>query len=409
MTVGSYSHDYRLPVATSCGQGYAGSISEKTWSGTDYPKVIPTYTSQYYWDDFRKKYRVKRWRNQLPKRARTEEHPYDVSWNRSTDPLMNWYSAYWQQWYTGTMASCWGGVTEPTMWSTGDDNILYGKLREKVAGSDFNAAVFLAEGHQSLQMITTAARRIAASWKFASRGNWLAAERALVGSRIAPRPGLRPDSRVVASNWLELQYGWLPLLSDAESGAKFLAHLCEVPFQHVVRVQRHKTYALGTFGSAFTFAKGSSVYQKSIKAILKEVDVVKLSGLSDPLSVVWEKLPYSFVADWFIPIGSFLANRGLSQALKGTFVISTKRRVTGAGIASLNADRVVSPNYRYDRGWFKREISTTLPVPLPGVKPLNEALSWRHAANAVALLTQVVTTNKMVDLKNTLFSGHETE
>jgi hypothetical protein len=135
-------------------------------------------------------------------------------------------------------------------------------------------------------------------------------------------------------------------------------------------------------------------HRKGITCTLKEVDVVGLSGLKDPLSVAWELLPYSFVADWFIPIGDFLQARGLSQALTGSFVSSTKEVAYGYNLHVTEPDpqpwwvktqtKTIS-----ELGYFERAIGITLEVPLPTAKPLMDVPSWKRAANAVALLSQL--------------------
>lgn len=104
-------------------------------------------------------------------------------------------------------------------------------------------------------------------------------------------------------------------------------------------------------------------------------------------SVAWELTPWSFVVDWFIPIGDWLTARGHAQGLKGTFITSDKKTGvanTPTGDFTLNQYTWISPCYRHIV--FDRTISFVLGVPMPTLKPLAKAASWRHCANAVALL-----------------------
>lgn len=277
-------------------------------------------------------------------------------------------------------------------WSTNDDLAMIGKLRERVAGSDFNAGVFLGEGHQSLKTIADAAFRIRNAILDLRRGNIYQAARALSSTR--PPQGGVSLRKSTSSNWLELQYGWLPLLQDCESAAKFLAHHFSVPLQHVVRVSREQSGGHIDNKSGGISLTNQRLYTRvSIKAVLKEKDVVALSGLLDPLSVIWETLPYSFVIDWFIPIGNFLQARGLAQSLTGTFVTSKKQYASYSGCS------IDSPNPCFrnpdlsgcsgEDVTFTRTVSSSLAIPLPSVKPLNQVTSWKHCANAVALLLQL--------------------
>jgi len=292
-------------------------------------------------------------------------------------------------WRTTTHLGAFGTpVTYPT-WSSDDDIALLGKLREKIAGSSFNAGVSLGESKEALHLIFNSANRIARSLHALKRGNFHAAARELSDLQGVPRSRARKGPKRVADQWLELQYGWLPLLNDAKEGAEFLAHLHSYPSQQVVRVSRQAKQETQGWKSAMYDSKSTMFDRKTIKAILTEVDTVALAGLTDPLSVAWELLPYSFVADWFIPIGNYLSARGLAQSITGTFVITQTRKLHLKLV-----DGRWDPSWEFkDTGdWFwkltetSRTISNSLQVPTPTIKPLSKIVGWRHAANAVALL-----------------------
>lgn len=404
MTTGSQNNNQiRSIVGPYSGYTRAvGTRFSKAWSGDDYYApgrpldVIAWYPPQPVF----KKGRLvayKRPRPVLarpPKRKRTtEEHAYSVDFLTETHGLViekqigypvtdNSTSAY-----LGVGAIDWG-------WTSNDDLLLAGKLREAVVGSDFNAGVFLAEGRTACEMIANSARRIARSLLYLKKGRFPQAIRSLTDHwpRAQSKELLALSRRkTLANNWLELQYGWMPLLQDAKSGAEFLAHHFSVPLQMTLRVSRRSRGGsfITTSPTNANYADSVCFRRTSIKAVLKERDVIQLSGLVDPLSVAWELVPYSFVIDWFIPIGNYLAARGLAQGLTGTFTTSTLWRVRGRGLARTNpAWQVmsVSPPPSVDYGSFRRSISTSLPIPVPSVKPLSKVLSWTHAANAVALL-----------------------
>lgn len=120
----------------------------------------------------------------------------------------------------------------------------------------------------------------------------------------------------------------------------------------------------------------------------KEVNVPQLVGLMDPLSVAWELVPFSFVLDWFLPIGSWLSARGLSQAMTGTFVTTKRIWVQGYAPYRIVGSSTWGADYYKSYYALDRTISSELDVPLPSIKPLNKALSWKRAANALALLAQ---------------------
>jgi len=279
--------------------------------------------------------------------------------------------------------TAWGGANFNNLWTANDDLALIGKLRTAVAGSDFNLGVFLGEGHEALKMIATNATKIYRAYKLARKGNFIgAAEQLVRGS------GKRGSVRSIpAKNWLELQYGWLPLLKDVKGGAEFLAHQLNTPLHVTVKV-RHKVEAYpvrSLNGNAvYTFGWHRSTGQIIYRA--KEIDVPQLVGLTDPASVAWELLPFSFVADWFLPIGSWLDARGLSQALTGTFVTTHGQD----GFAT--QPNSTHPNYQWaadsQERWrtVDRQVTNNLLVPFPNIKPLGKIATWKHAVNSIALL-----------------------
>lgn len=407
MTSGTRWFGAQYPVITYGGAGYVKlGYGSKTWSGTDWPKTKLTKAARA---GRRKQilkafspdgYLTEEWYQTLsipkepPQRSRNEEHPYTMSLDTSTDVVFNYSAPFGALPYRdGLGQQGWGLLKDVNYgWTSNDDIALMGKLREMIAGSEFNAGVALAESKMALGMIANAATRIYAAWHHGKRGNWEAARQYLVNG--TPYQKIRPKS--AANNWLELQYGWLPLLKDVENGAQFLAHHYSVPPQMVVRVSRKARGTAGNTGMPYN-SNGwgtSNIYtRKTIKAIIKEKNVVALAGLTDPLSVAWELLPYSFVLDWFIPVGDFLSARSLSQAVSGTFVVSEKQfleveTLLGGG----SNQRVFTGTSQI--GWKRvnvtRTVTTSLAVPLPSLKPLKKALSWRHTLNAVALVTQKV-------------------
>lgn len=404
MTTGTQIDDKLVWYSPAYPSGYYGIYQYKTWSGADRPKVAaPPPTVEYFpaqrsngsWY-MRKTVR----RSKPPKRARSPENPYTCSWLTASYPWIRGYETYpdnsGQSGIDGASSAFAAIIPAPQLWGPEDDYKLIDKLRGRIAGSGFNLGVFLAEGNQALEMIANSAVRLGKAIEFTRRGNFRAAQRALVNGN-GRKLKSKPDD--IAGNWLEMQYGWLPLLSDMKSGAEFLAHKLNVPMQQVYKVTRTRANDTpahfardpdGSLGYGPGLAVSYSYTTKQIKAIVSEVDPYKLIGLTDPASVAWEKLPWSFVIDWAIPIGNYLAARGLANSVTGTFVTSTKVATYSRGL--VNKDRVVitsgGESYVHSQGSFSRVISSSLDVPLPAFKPLGEIPSWRRAANAVALLTQ---------------------
>jgi hypothetical protein len=383
MTTGSDIADFRVNVSTDAGPGKSGSYWSRVWQGGDKP---PTY------HDDRALYLelangTQLFLPRLPKRMRTFEHGYKMDLISYRDNVGKYGSGVnAPPTYTATAENVLGAFGFQSGWVSNDDLALLGKLREKVQGSTFNAAVFLAEGHQALTMIAHAASALDGAYRHAKRGDFASAGKSLAKYERNQGRGFK----TLANNWLELQYGVLPLLSDVFDAACTVAKLTAFPLQQTVTVTR-KVNGRVVPSSYWVTPRGSGFEAVKIKAIIREVNIPSLIGLSDPASVVWEKLPYSFVVDWFVPIGSYLAARGLSQSLSGTFVTTRTTKWSMNGFASnvpwASYDQTIS-SYRRREVHVVRSVSDNLVVPTPSIKPLGKAASWRHAANAIALLTQ---------------------
>lgn len=143
--------------------------------------------------------------------------------------------------------------------------------------------------------------------------------------------------KALGNEWLALQYGWKPLLSDVYNAAEGLAALSG---ERQVRVSasesarwfnRHRNHlwqnvpALRTEQGIYS-RKYVYVFSHSSE-VLKDLSAF---GITNPASVAWELLPWSFVFDWFVPLGDYIdvwdATLGLTF-LKGSVTTFKKYRV----------------------------------------------------------------------------------
>ena len=428
MSVGSLKLDGRYSIPDSSTQiaSLIGPYLERTWNGANQTAAPP----KPYWQPVK----LKRWKP-ASVRFNRRTGAYYTTWEqrefevirtiyppkrkkgllRSGDPhpyaltRYEWFNPpiYVAQHGIANAVTYLGGYrelfSEPTIsnWTSNDDLALLGKLRNAISGESFNAGVFLAESGEALTMIANAAKRITASVRYARKGNWVQAFRQITDSdfRSTNRKASRAHVKnVAANNWLELQYGWLPLMSDAESGAAFLATALNMPLTFKTRATYRRPAILGntvTSRGRCTFGGNRSTIRGQYIAYLTEVDYPAMAGLKDPASIIWELLPYSFVFDWFAPIGDYLEARTMVGALKGTFVKSTKVlldvsepiwRWTDPYWDIVGGDTSL---FRISRLQFSRSVSTTLSVPLPSIKNFDKVASWRHCANALSLLAQL--------------------
>jgi len=395
-------------------------VTYTRWFGGDkYYKILPEkVTVKSSEKVYRKKIRY------YPPRSSWGEHAYTMTLQRRRQGLSFkevWvnYPSYPQNWveYSTTPEGECGLPGSHQEWNDNDMLKLIGRLRQSLLGSDFHAGKLLAEGRQTVRMIGDVARRIAMSYILAKRGQWLASFRTLsnaratkgtqrrysrdaLDSRNSPGKGFRSDdpqfsgSGTSANLWLEWSYGVKPLLQDVKTGAEALAHQLNVPVRKKYRVVLRTPGSVGV--SPVYQWVGGCYTSCQIVAVVSETDIPQLSGLTDIASGVWEATPWSFVADWFVPIGAYLEARGFAQAIRGDF-ITTKKVVSWSGSPSVKD--VPGMNVRFKGDWdherfdlvLTRTVGQSLGVPLPTVVPLKDVFqSWQRTTNAVALLIQTL-------------------
>lgn len=399
MTTGNKSESSLISFADYYGgTSFFGKESYRIWSGTDYPSTRSLPTNSYYHGT---KPPRKVW-TRLPKRSYVSEHPYTVQAGTQVSSKITYNIVIPKPFpqppeVTVVNLSSRFSTTNTTLWTSNDDNKLLDKLRDRLMGSDFNAGVSIAESSKSFGMIANSATKIALALKAVRSGR--PGDAAIILTRNTNREGNFKPPRAsrntrshVGGHWLELQYGWLPLLKDAEAGAKALAHAFSAPPQQIYRatrvVQDILTVApqVGGKGEAYTLG--------TIKAIIREKNMPQLTGLMDPASIAWELLPYSFVVDWFIPIGGYLQNLALARGIEGTFVTSKFRywrfnRSTFIGAPGFPTPQNVACSALLQGCHLTRTVSSSLTVPLPSWQPITKSLSARHCINAIALLTNL--------------------
>jgi hypothetical protein len=256
------------------------------------------------------------------------------------------------------------------------------KLLEKWRGSSFDAGVSIGEGKESVEMIIQRLRSLASSANALRKGNFGGALAALAHvNRGDRRNALKAmNSKYFSQAWLELQYGWKPLLNDIYAASEFVK---TKPTVGVIRTSVKET--------ADIQSTNPSVYPKDhIALIVNErrrhlkVTVVNRPstferlGLTDPLTIAWELVPFSFVVDWVVPIGEVIQAMHAVNAMQ---VISCCDTSVWNRLANL----CVQSGHRYGNAVCRQSAVTRLDVitmsrtVYPSLPP-----AWSILANAVA-------------------------
>lgn len=392
MTVGNISRDNRVSKSgTNCGAGLCGLKYTKVWSGGD---LLPA--------DFGKKYKP--------------PHAYSMVSTSDFVDVIRYSNNGGASYTTGVESACFGGLPIPALIATADKNNLYNKvlldLRYKVERGDFDLSVFLGTAHQSLNTIAETAHLLYEAQRAVRKGQVKKAKKILtervpiwhphleneiVGFKKVVIPQVQrvnkttPLSKTAANNWLSLQYGWLPLVSDMYSAAELVSNQLYEPRRFSRTSRKSITrYLVSTDG--FRDIDQFHRYGVQLIAYYSEGQnqySLAQSGVLNPENLAWELLPWSFVVDWALPVGDYLEARAFAQRVQGQFV-----QTIFEWKDSRNRRGHPGTLWKVEGTAKRTEVSVTRTLPatlvakLPQIKPFSQVISWRRAANALALLTQ---------------------
>jgi hypothetical protein len=302
-------------------------------------------------------------------------------------------------------------------------NDVYAKLIDRVKGSGFNAPVFLAESRQTASMVVQRATSIVSGLRALRKGNLDEFMGAMHKSFNPPkrkvrnwREHLRSDTKgstkAASSIWLEARYGWLPFLSEVHSAFESLNEIVERQENLYARVSARKKaervlaprdeslISLGADGGLKMEVRETQY--EEIKAVWvfvpTEWDGLGRLGLTNPLEVAWELVPFSFVADWFLPVGNYLSYLDVQQRFKHV-----------GGTVGLRRERVLEyskPRQTFTSGGAGSSISgftscratavtitrsRLLSAPIPSLESIafNPNLNSKRVIDSIALIRQL--------------------
>jgi hypothetical protein len=261
-----------------------------------------------------------------------------------------------------------------------------------------------------LQTISDITRQVLKFKKTFFRDLAKAVKRQYKRARDVPLDEFMKASKHASNRWLELQYGWNPLMSDV-NGAMEALDRAHAPGSYRFNVVStgHETLDWESPWQSGLGPQGA--FQRSCKAQIRQKCKVRWDfsyddqsivrtysslGVTNPLELVWELVPFSFVVDWFVPIGDWL------HALDATLGLKMRGgTVTMVGDFK-NQDYRVRPTPGYPLLWtitgkipwrreafyMFRKTYGDFPFPrLPGFKFEMEGTRW---LNALALARQVI-------------------
>lgn len=339
----------------------------------------------------------------------------------------------------GSLGYCAYGLAvglKPTMDGDYQQKLLSG-LQDKIKGHDFNAGMAFAEVEKTLNSVVGLSVSLIRSFSAFARGDLSSATRYLASAlsssgkdllagSVRQRAGQRAKRLQlsdVPGQYLAYRYAWEPLVKDIYAGAEWLAQRFDPPRTMTAKARVVQVKDGVEFSSNLT-AYGSFPARVTISHEIRVEWVEVLStarslGLTNPIGILWERVPLSFVVDWFIPLGSYFDNLSFFSGLQMRYgrsvktLIEARKKLTPCKSAYWSQafpqwphsyychplsvqSATVSHAEKNDQpctyriSYLDRTIGTSLPVPPPDFKSLEKAFSTRHTANAAAMISSAL-------------------
>lgn len=187
---------------------------------------------------------------------------------------------------------------------------------QKVADAKFDIPVFCKELPETVKLLADGAQRLLKAARLAKRGNVKGAAYALTGRR--PHSSLK-RGETFANTWLELQFGWKPIVSDMVSAAVAITEIGKRNPIQMVRgtAQINRVHNSARFSESLDGLLGRGDLFYHIRSELLffgqvgyyfEIEnpvtsTLNQLGLTNPLSTAYTVFPFSFCVDWLANVG----------------------------------------------------------------------------------------------------------
>lgn len=238
---------------------------------------------------------------------------------------------------------------------------------------DFDVGVFLAELPETVEFLGGLVEAAFAMWQ----------------SIFGKQGSKRPSTRDLAKMWLAWQLAVKPLAYDIYDGAKrFVSNYDPPPFKKVSVSRLDPDFKELTMPPpAYYYTKDKSTLRRGVTVellyrvgnpILYNLDSL---GLINPASVLWERMPLSFVIDYFVNVGDFLS--ALTAPVGVDFVagsrttwVNNSYNVSYAPVSADNEPHGHWPNITGTLKAMSRTVYNDFPLPIPWGHIPGSATRW---------------------------------
>lgn len=271
-------------------------------------------------------------------------------------------------------------------------NQAWGKLVNKVRQGPASLGVAFAEMRESLSMIANRFSQLYGGYRDLRRGKFRSfLKRFGIHAKRKHRNLVKSKVRDASNLWLEYSFGWEPLCRDIYDGLTAMGQ--PVPGGRF-RGKGKELYERDNDHEEFS-TNGRCLMGAYVSIENPNLYLAQQMGVANPLQIVWELVPFSFVADWVFDVGSCL------EGLTDFFGCKIEHPYT-----TYSASANVTAKWKFEDednpGEYLFQILSGpcaivhrklgLDFPLPNFSiSANLGKSLKRAANAASLLGQLMT------------------
>lgn len=270
----------------------------------------------------------------------------------------------------------------PLPFPAGDRAIIKALLALK--DQHINLGVAFAEMQQTANLVGTTASRIGKAYTSFKRGRF--------------RQGMQhlgASSRKVPQSWLEAQYAWKPLLGDVYGAMDALADSPRIDFLMTTKGQvsdrdegqRIEYSDIANRKLAWERSSGAFVRLDYLPSNIF-LDTLSRVGMTNPAEVIWEKVPFSFVVDWFLPVGDYLSSfdAAIGWTFKSGSISYLQKCKTKITDGPTSNNHYVGGKFSGSSRFVRVIRQPYTSSPLPKAPRFKNPLSLGHMANGLSLL-----------------------
>lgn len=276
------------------------------------------------------------------------------------------------------------------------------KFYADVSDIKFNFAVFAIELAKTRDMVASRAWQIGRSYKLLRQGKikQAIAQFTTLKQNKVPIKGDKPlKGKDLADAWLELRYGWSPLMYEIQGAIELLEEkILGGKLAHSYSRTTKVSCTDKSTGrvSGIDFSHNATINDHvTISCLIKPENPSRIIlgqlGFDNPALIAYELMPYSFVVDWFYNIGDYLQSQTALAGLSVDYFSITKTRYIQDEITLTQVPGSFpgsEPSTPGRHTLFTKHKRRDLSIPLPPMPTFGVDMDWKRLLDSLAMLSQ---------------------